>query len=161
MPYVFFLVDVSIKLSISLIPFSFGVWQLLVHRVLFRLFPPVESTSSHTISLEKLSFENLKSYLDKNPDCSRCVVLLSVIILFHVGHRIIFCGQSYLEGFGLLYVNFLSWSRLRASMEGFLDAYDPCTSATPAGVFVNRVEVTMQSSSCSCTNSLIKIFRHF
>ncbi|ANM67716.1 tRNA/rRNA methyltransferase (SpoU) family protein [Arabidopsis thaliana] len=77
-----------------------GFAQLLVHRVLFRLFPPVESTSSHTISLEKLSFENLKSYLDKNPDCSR----------------------------------------LRASMEGFLDAYDPSTSATPAGVFVNRVE---------------------
>ncbi|KAL1200621.1 hypothetical protein V5N11_019810 [Cardamine amara subsp. amara] len=77
-----------------------GFTQLLVHRVLFRLFPPVESTSSHTISLEKLSFENLKSYLDKNPDCSR----------------------------------------LRSSMEGFLDAYDPSTSATPAGVFVNRVE---------------------
>ncbi|XP_010439980.1 PREDICTED: uncharacterized protein LOC104723330 isoform X2 [Camelina sativa] len=77
-----------------------GFAQLLVHRVLFRLFPPVESASSQTISLEKLSFENLKSYLDKNPDCSR----------------------------------------LRASMEGFLDAYDPSTSATPAGVFVNRVE---------------------
>ncbi|XP_024005166.1 uncharacterized protein LOC18030139 [Eutrema salsugineum] len=77
-----------------------GFTQLLVHRVLFRLFPPVESTSSQTISLEKLSFENLKSYLDKNPDCSR----------------------------------------LRSSMEGYLDAYDPITSATPAGVFVNRVE---------------------
>ncbi|KAG2238964.1 hypothetical protein Bca52824_089824 [Brassica carinata] len=74
--------------------------QLLVHRVLFRLFPPVESTASQTISLEELSFENLKSYLDKNPDCSR----------------------------------------LRSSMEGYLDAYDPTTSATPAGVFVNRVE---------------------
>ncbi|CAH8386786.1 unnamed protein product [Eruca vesicaria subsp. sativa] len=77
-----------------------GFTQLLVHRVLFRLFPPVESTSAPTISLEKLSFENLKSYLDKNPDCSR----------------------------------------LRSSMEGYLDAYDPTTSATPAGVFVNRVE---------------------
>uniref|UniRef100_A0A1J3HNC1 tRNA (guanosine(18)-2'-O)-methyltransferase TARBP1 n=1 Tax=Noccaea caerulescens TaxID=107243 RepID=A0A1J3HNC1_NOCCA len=77
-----------------------GFTQLLVHRVLFRLFPPLESTSSQTISLEKLSFENLKSYLDKNPDCSR----------------------------------------LRSSMEGFLDAYDPTTSTTPAGVFVNRVE---------------------
>ncbi|CAA7028190.1 unnamed protein product [Microthlaspi erraticum] len=77
-----------------------GFAQLLVHRVLFRLFPPLESTSSQTISLEKLSFENLKSYLDKNPDCSR----------------------------------------LRSSMEGYLDAYDPTTSATPAGVFVNRVE---------------------
>ncbi|CAN7109062.1 unnamed protein product [Brassica rapa subsp. narinosa] len=77
-----------------------GFTQLLVHRVLFRLFPPLESTSSQTIPLEKLSFENLKSYLDKNPDCSR----------------------------------------LRSSMEGYLDAYDPTTSATPAGVFVNRVE---------------------
>ncbi|XP_009130801.1 uncharacterized protein LOC103855553 [Brassica rapa] len=77
-----------------------GFTQLLVHRVLFRLFPPLESTSSQKIPLEKLSFENLKSYLDKNPDCSR----------------------------------------LRSSMEGYLDAYDPTTSATPAGVFVNRVE---------------------
>ncbi|KFK23549.1 hypothetical protein AALP_AAs66918U001300 [Arabis alpina] len=77
-----------------------GFTQLLVHRVLFRLFPPVDSTSSQTKSLEELSFENLKSYLDKNPDCSR----------------------------------------LRSSMEGYLDAYDPSTSATPAGVFVNRVE---------------------
>lgn len=77
-----------------------GFTQLLVHRVLFRLFPSVESTASQTISLEKLSFENLKSYLDKNPDCSR----------------------------------------LRSSMEGYLDAYDPTTSATPSGVFVNRVE---------------------
>ncbi|KAF3600975.1 hypothetical protein F2Q69_00033362 [Brassica cretica] len=77
-----------------------GFTQLLAHRVLFRLFPPLESTSSQTIPLEKLSFENLKSYLDKNPDCSR----------------------------------------LRSSMEGYLDAYDPTTSATPAGVFVNRVE---------------------
>ncbi|KAL0727652.1 hypothetical protein Bca4012_023745 [Brassica carinata] len=77
-----------------------GFTQLLVHRVLFRLFPPVESTASQTISLEELSFENLKSYLDKNPDCSR----------------------------------------LRSSMEGYLDAYDPTISATPAGVFVNRVE---------------------
>ncbi|CAH2078761.1 unnamed protein product [Thlaspi arvense] len=77
-----------------------GFTQLLVHRVLVRLFPPVESTSSQTISLAKLSFEKLKAYLDKNPDCSR----------------------------------------LRSSMEGYLDAYNPTTSATPAGVFVNRVE---------------------
>jgi len=46
-------------------------------------------------------------------------------------------------------------------MEGFLDAYDPSTSATPAGVFVNRVEVTVQSSSCTCTNGIIEILRHF
>ncbi|KAK6251036.1 hypothetical protein SCA6_005041 [Theobroma cacao] len=30
--------------------------------------------------------------------------------------------------------------RLRASMEGYLDAYNPKTSATPAGIFVSRVE---------------------
>ncbi|KAM4085526.1 hypothetical protein ACJW30_10G034600 [Castanea mollissima] len=30
--------------------------------------------------------------------------------------------------------------RLRASMEGYLDAYDPKISVTPAGIFINRVE---------------------
>ncbi|KDP39960.1 hypothetical protein JCGZ_03491 [Jatropha curcas] len=30
--------------------------------------------------------------------------------------------------------------RLRASMEGYLDAYNPIISSTPAGIFVNRVE---------------------
>ncbi|GAV92971.1 hypothetical protein CFOL_v3_36349, partial [Cephalotus follicularis] len=30
--------------------------------------------------------------------------------------------------------------RLRASMEGYLDAYNPTSSVTPAGIFVNRVE---------------------
>ncbi|KAL6279881.1 hypothetical protein ACE6H2_016762 [Prunus campanulata] len=31
--------------------------------------------------------------------------------------------------------------RLRASMGGYLDAYSPNSSATPAGIFVNRVEI--------------------
>ncbi|KAI4327194.1 hypothetical protein L6164_019684 [Bauhinia variegata] len=31
-------------------------------------------------------------------------------------------------------------ARLRASMEGYLDAYNPNKSVTPAGIFVNRVE---------------------
>ncbi|KAK4262528.1 hypothetical protein QN277_028078 [Acacia crassicarpa] len=31
-------------------------------------------------------------------------------------------------------------ARLRASMEGYLDAYNPINSATPAGIFINRVE---------------------
>ncbi|KAK4802524.1 hypothetical protein SAY86_000727 [Trapa natans] len=31
-------------------------------------------------------------------------------------------------------------SRLRASMEGYLDAYNPKLSATPTGIFVNRIE---------------------
>lgn len=78
------LVKIGLQLYINLVLFSFRVAQLLVHRVLFRLFPPLESTSSQKIPLEKLSFENLKSYLDKNPDCSRCVVLLSLIISFHI-----------------------------------------------------------------------------
>ncbi|CAN1333845.1 Probable methyltransferase TARBP1 [Linum perenne] len=30
--------------------------------------------------------------------------------------------------------------RLRESMEGYLEAYNPITSSTPAGIFVNRVE---------------------
>lgn len=72
------LVNVGLQLYINLIIFSFRIGQLLVHRVLFRLFPSVESTASQTISLEKLSFENLKSYLDKNPDCSRFVLFYSV-----------------------------------------------------------------------------------
>lgn len=31
-------------------------------------------------------------------------------------------------------------------MEGYLDAYDPEVSATPSGIFVNRVEVGQKSS---------------
>ncbi|XP_027919590.1 uncharacterized protein LOC114178088 isoform X2 [Vigna unguiculata] len=31
-------------------------------------------------------------------------------------------------------------ARLRTSMEGYLDAYDPKSSVTPAGIFINRVE---------------------
>lgn len=27
-------------------------------------------------------------------------------------------------------------------MEGYLDAYDPAGSVTPAGIFINRVEVS-------------------
>lgn len=50
--------------------------------------------------LEKMCFEDLKSYLAKNPDCRR----------------------------------------LRASMEGYLDAYNPIASGTPAGIFIDRVE---------------------
>ncbi|GLT91144.1 hypothetical protein SLE2022_090460 [Rubroshorea leprosula] len=34
--------------------------------------------------------------------------------------------------------------RLRASMEGYLDAYNPNTSATPSGMFVSRVEEEME-----------------
>ncbi|XP_027337446.1 uncharacterized protein LOC113851166 [Abrus precatorius] len=31
-------------------------------------------------------------------------------------------------------------ARLRASMEGYLDAYNPSSSVTPAGIFINRIE---------------------
>lgn len=37
--------------------------------------------------------------------------------------------------------------RLRMSMEGFLDAFDPNKSVTPAGIFTNRVEVRVFYSS--------------
>lgn len=33
------------------------------------------------------------------------------------------------------------------SMEGFLDAFDPNKSVTPAGIFINRVEVRVFCSS--------------
>ncbi|KAL9663396.1 hypothetical protein QQ045_018782 [Rhodiola kirilowii] len=37
--------------------------------------------------------------------------------------------------------NNLDCKRLRSSMEGYLDAFDPMTAATPAGIFTSRVEV--------------------
>ncbi|XP_028956801.1 uncharacterized protein [Malus domestica] len=77
-----------------------GFAQLLVYQVLCKLFPPLDSRASGTMTLEKRCFEDLKSYLAKNYDCVR----------------------------------------LRASMGGFLDAYSPSSSVTPAGIFINRVE---------------------
>ncbi|KAB2622786.1 tRNA (guanosine(18)-2'-O)-methyltransferase-like [Pyrus ussuriensis x Pyrus communis] len=77
-----------------------GFAQLLVYQVLCKLFPPLDSRASGTMTLEKRCFEDLKSYLAKNSDCVR----------------------------------------LRASMGGFLDAYSPSSSVTPAGIFINRVE---------------------
>ncbi|CAL5436699.1 unnamed protein product [Camellia sinensis] len=77
-----------------------GFTQLLVYQVLFKLLPPLGSGAYEIMPLEKRSFEDLKSYLANNSDCSR----------------------------------------LRASMEGFLDAFNPKDSVTPAGIFSNRVE---------------------
>ncbi|PRQ18401.1 putative tRNA (guanosine(18)-2'-O)-methyltransferase [Rosa chinensis] len=77
-----------------------GFTQLLVYQVLCKLFPPLDSKAAETMTLEKRCFEDLKSYLAKNSDCTR----------------------------------------LRQSMEGYLDAYSPHSSVTPAGVFINRVE---------------------
>uniref|UniRef100_A0A7N0VHV0 tRNA (guanosine(18)-2'-O)-methyltransferase TARBP1 n=1 Tax=Kalanchoe fedtschenkoi TaxID=63787 RepID=A0A7N0VHV0_KALFE len=37
--------------------------------------------------------------------------------------------------------NNLDCKRLRASMEGYLDAFDPVTAGTPAGIFTSRLEV--------------------
>ncbi|WCJ25750.1 tRNA/rRNA methyltransferase (SpoU) family protein [Euphorbia peplus] len=48
--------------------------------------------------------------------------------------------------------------RLRASMEGYLDAYDPIVSSTPAGIFVNRVEEV--EFECAPT-SLLEEVLHF
>ncbi|KAF9689746.1 hypothetical protein SADUNF_Sadunf01G0124300 [Salix dunnii] len=76
-----------------------GFTQLLVYQVFCKYFPLLDHGASE-MPLEKMCFEDLKSYLAKNPDCRR----------------------------------------LRASMEGYLDAYNPIASGTPAGIFVNRVE---------------------
>ncbi|KAJ6342279.1 hypothetical protein OIU77_023429 [Salix suchowensis] len=76
-----------------------GFTQLLVYQVFCKYFPLMDHGASE-MPLEKMCFEDLKSYLAKNPDCRR----------------------------------------LRASMEGYLDAYNPIASGTPAGIFVNRVE---------------------
>ncbi|KAJ4826548.1 hypothetical protein Tsubulata_039607 [Turnera subulata] len=77
-----------------------GFTQLLVYQVICKYFPLLEVEAIENIPLEKRCFEDLKSYLAKNPDCRR----------------------------------------LRSSMEGYLDAYNPAISTTPAGTFVNRVE---------------------
>ncbi|KAK9203377.1 hypothetical protein WN943_013631 [Citrus x changshan-huyou] len=75
-----------------------GFTQLLVYQVLCKLFPTLDFGTSQKMPLEKSCFEDLKSYLAKNSDCTR----------------------------------------LRASMSGYLDAYDPNLSITPAVIFVNR-----------------------
>ncbi|EEF37970.1 RNA binding protein, putative [Ricinus communis] len=77
-----------------------GFTQLLVYQVLSKILSPLDCGASETTDLEKRCFEDLKSYLAKNPDCRR----------------------------------------LRASMEGYLDAYNPIVSGTPTGIFINRVE---------------------
>ncbi|KAM7273825.1 hypothetical protein ACFE04_028489 [Oxalis oulophora] len=77
-----------------------GFTQLLVYQVFLKLFPELGIEVSKTLPLEKRCFQDLKLYLEKNPDCKR----------------------------------------LRSSMEGYLEAYNPHISATPAGIFVNRVE---------------------
>ncbi|XP_050228591.1 uncharacterized protein LOC126677835 [Mercurialis annua] len=77
-----------------------GFTQLLVYQVLSKFFSPLDFGASATMGLEKICFEDLKSYLAENPDCKR----------------------------------------LRASMEGYLEAYNPVVSSTPSGIFINRVE---------------------
>ncbi|KAJ7952593.1 tRNA/rRNA methyltransferase (SpoU) family protein [Quillaja saponaria] len=77
-----------------------GFTQLLVHQILHKLFPLLNPGAPETLSLEKRCFEDLKSYLANNCDCTR----------------------------------------LRHSMEGYLDAYNPKSSVAPAGIFINRVE---------------------
>ncbi|XP_043715500.1 uncharacterized protein LOC122663896 isoform X2 [Telopea speciosissima] len=77
-----------------------GFTQLLVHRVLCKLVPTLDSNVSEVVPLEKKCFQDLKSYLMKNPDCTR----------------------------------------LRSSMEGLLEVFNPKTSSTPAGIFTARAE---------------------
>ncbi|MCD7466610.1 hypothetical protein HAX54_003457 [Datura stramonium] len=76
-----------------------GFTQLLVHQVLQKLLPS-DSRFYATMTLEERCFQDLRLYLQDNPDCAR----------------------------------------LRASMEGYLDAFDPKKSVTPAGIFSTRVE---------------------
>ncbi|XP_075102015.1 uncharacterized protein LOC107784157 isoform X3 [Nicotiana tabacum] len=76
-----------------------GFTQLLVRQVLQKLLPS-DSSFYATMTLEERCFQDLRSYLQDNPDCAR----------------------------------------LRASMEGYLDAFDPKKSVTPAGIFSTRVE---------------------
>ncbi|XP_042490760.1 uncharacterized protein LOC122070638 isoform X2 [Macadamia integrifolia] len=77
-----------------------GFTQLLVHQVLCKLVPTLDSNVSEVVPLEKKCFQDLKSYLVKNPDCMR----------------------------------------LRSSMEGLLEVFNPKTSSTPAGIFTARAE---------------------
>ncbi|XP_022934778.1 uncharacterized protein LOC111441850 isoform X1 [Cucurbita moschata] len=77
-----------------------GFTQLLVYHVLCRFFPAVENAPTANMPLEKRCFEDLRSYLEKNPDCVR----------------------------------------LRASMEGYIHAYNPALSVTPSGIFSSRVK---------------------
>lgn len=76
-----------------------GFTQLLVHQVLQKLLPS-DSSFYVTMTLEEKSFQDLRLYLQDNPDCAR----------------------------------------LRASMEGYLDAFDPKNSVMPVGIFSTRVE---------------------
>ncbi|XP_022735879.1 uncharacterized protein LOC111289259 isoform X3 [Durio zibethinus] len=47
--------------------------------------------------------------------------------------------------------------RLRASMEGYLDAYNPKTSVAPAGIFVSRVEDVREDLRCSMAKDTVTI----
>ncbi|KAJ4957121.1 hypothetical protein NE237_013904 [Protea cynaroides] len=77
-----------------------GFTQLLVHQVLCKLVPALDSNVCEVVPLEKKCFQDLKSFLVKNPDCLR----------------------------------------LRSSMEGLLNVFNPKTSSTPAGIFTARAE---------------------
>ncbi|CAL9207649.1 unnamed protein product [Musa hybrid cultivar] len=83
-----------------------GFTQLLVFHVLCKLWPTMIINGSDVASLEKKCFEELKSYLAENIDCSR----------------------------------------LRASMEGLFNGFDPRSSATPTGVF----DVQKEGSEFEC-----------
>lgn len=54
--------------------------QLLLYQVLCKYFPSLDSITSENNFLEKRCFWNLKSYLEKNPDCLRydlCIYFLN------------------------------------------------------------------------------------
>ena len=65
-------------------------------------------------------------------------------------------------------MTYLTSHRLRASMEGYLDTFNPVESVRPTGIFSSRVEVRRLSTkvdkldvpflSVSCLQNLILVF---
>ncbi|KAI8530131.1 hypothetical protein RHMOL_Rhmol11G0031900 [Rhododendron molle] len=105
-----------------------GFSQLLVYQVLNKLLTPLESNSHEIVTLERRCFEDLKRYLAKNSDCARYDVYMHLLRPY--SGKCCPCAKR---------INFQF--SLRASMEGYLDAFNPKESVTPAGIFSSRVEV--------------------
>ncbi|KAK3023240.1 hypothetical protein RJ639_043352 [Escallonia herrerae] len=128
-----------------------GFTQLLVYQVLSKVLPPLDSSALGTMSLEKRCFVDLKSYLKDNSDCARYEVSLGQTRLFIDSSRrgivqwepsrLCYAAAQVPFSFGVgVYEGVLHLLGLRESMEGYLDAFNPKTSITPAGIFTSRVE---------------------
>lgn len=75
------------------------VLQLLVYQVLCKLFPPLDSKASETMTLEKRCFEDLKSYLAKNSDCMRYDISNVLFIFFPLQYAVSPCEYFILSVF--------------------------------------------------------------